>query len=560
MHKLISKMPLLATAWILAGCSSLHLYDKTSDQLASNAKTSYEDSKVVDGLNTVRFNLEALEKKEKDAFLKVNTVRRDIELLAILNDSNSKRPFVARFREAIDHRIDEILPRPRDKNDSAALDLDEVKNAQEHLKNMTNKEELYKKQLTEMGPYPKVLVRQKLPKCEIKNESLFKEVSIEALGKAINVSINPSEAVANSLLNAYRGYVNACRDLLSADQRLIAAEKKAYTGTLVEASSDVATRAKNLADSEDKRTNAKVALTNAIKNVANAQKSQEETAKIPSLICNVEKDGTETNPKNVAEPNDICTALANLKKLGDVGVKVISEEQITRINQVLIALSESSTSEDKTELPPALAFLSTSRRFAGAIDQYRSAKKLPALEPLLIERQLATSRLAYATQGYELQKRRLTLSFEKRDALLSELDDLFTAKAHLASIKTPTQGCKPKSDDAYCASASFLMEEKRLQVPTEGENPGRAAFRALVSFAESLSVGRARYESADLQLILSEYRDALNRSDAALASWDALIVTPLAQVAAYRKSGITGDEIAKFLQAFSLVAIAAGIW
>jgi hypothetical protein len=276
------------------------------------------------------------------------------------------------------------------------------------------------------------------------------------------------------------------------------------------------------------------------------------------LICN--EGSGDTKGKTAPEPNEICAALGNLKKLGDLGVKVISEEQIARINQILVALSGSATAKDETELPHALAFLSTSVRFGRAIGEYRSASTLPALEPLLIERQLATSKLAYATQGYELQKLRVRLAREKFDSLYSEFSDLLTAKAHLGAIRTPSQGCTPKSDEAYCTSASLLMEEKRLQASTQGENPGRVAFRALASFAESLSVGRARYEAADLQLILTDYRDALNRSDAALASWDALIVTPLAQVHAYRKSGITGDEIAKFLQAFSLVAIAAGIW
>jgi hypothetical protein len=552
MRKYLHKISLFALMCILSGC--VHFYDKSADKLATEAKAGYEDSKIVEALKTEQANFDALEKKEVEAFLKIVAVRRDLKLLSLLSDSENT--FVDRFNTTIGLRLSEISASPNVNDKWKA-----IRAARENLSDRKHGEEIERRNLITFN-----LAIAKLPKCEAKNEALFKDATLEALDKAINdEAFKPVKLpIADSLRQQYGLYVESCHKLLGAETDTETAENNFNEGELKSAKEDADKRAKDKSDNETAVMAAKVALKQATEAVAGAQKSKDNAAKMPDLTCKNEADKTDILPsadkpveKPSAPPNAICEALANLKKLGDFGVKVISEEQISKINLTLAALSGASTKEDKEALPSSLALLSTSVRFAGALDQYRTANTLPALEPLLIERQLATSRLAYATQGYELQKLRVALAREKFDALLLELDLLLQAHANLGGINKPEGDCSKKSDEPYCASISLLMSDKRFQAPlVTGEPPRRIAFRALALFSESFSVARARYESADLKLIVSDYRDSLNRSEAALASWDALIATPLAQLQAYYASGVKPEEIAQFLQAFGVVGIA----
>lgn len=545
---MLGRLSVLVLAAALSACGSLHLYDKSADKLAADAGTAYDESKVTEALKAEQANFDALEKKEIDAFLRVDAARRDLELLSLLSDA--PKPFVERFKEVIATRMKEVAGQsPASGDKDLALFRDK-------LKTITSARNLLEGtrpfEVTQRDILTRLDTRfAKLPACSAKNDAQFQEATVEALRKAAKVpDFNPTDAQ----LRQYQFYVNeACRPLLKAEQAL--KKQDAWSGELGAAASEADALAQRLAEREAAVKDARALLKTATEAESAARKEKDAAMRLDDLVC------PEDKAKAEASSNQICVALAQLKKLGDAGIKTISEEQIKNIDLMLVALSGSATEKDEKEMPARLALLSTSARFADALKEYRTAGSYPALEPLLIEKRLQTSRLAYATQAHALEKQRVALAREKFEALLQEGDLLLQAHAYLGGIPQPTGGCDRKSAQSYCMPVSRLVAEKALQAdPQTGAEPaGRIAYRALALYAESFSVARARQHRAELKLILSNYRDSLNRSEAALASWDALIATPLAQLKTYHASGLKPDEVAQFLQAFGIIGIAQRI-
>lgn len=554
MRRAMRHIALLALATSLSACGSLRLYDQSADKLATDAASAYESSKVAEALKTEQANLDALEKKEIDAFLRVDAARRDLELLALLSDS--KTPFVERFKETIRTRVKEIAGQsPATGTGDADLHAFRGK-----LKDITAARTAFN--LT--GPFEAqqrdILVRlenklSKMPACTLKNDAQFKDTTRDALRTATkNDKLDPGEA----LLRQYAFYVTeTCRPLLEAQKTL--KEKNTWGGELGEAVKAAEALAQDLGEREVAVKDAKAVLKAATEAEAAARKSRDAATRLDDLTCPQKK--SEEKEKTDASPDQLCEALAQLKKLGDAGVKALSEEQLKKIDLLLVALSGAASEQDEKEMPAALALLSTSARFADAFKEYRTAGTYPALEPLLIEKRLLGSRLAYATQGAELERQRVAAAQEKADALLLEGDLLLQAYAYLGGIQPPKDGCAKKNAAPYCLPVSRLVTEQALQGdPQTGAEPaGRIAYRALALYAESYSIARARQQRAELKGILTSYRDSLNRSEAALASWDALIATPVAQLQTYHASGLKPDELAQFLQAFGIIGIAQRI-
>ncbi len=549
----VGRMALLALAASLSACGSLRLYDKSTDKLATDAATAYEDSKVAEALKAEQANFDALEKKEIDAFLRVDAARRDLELLALLSDS--KTPFVERFKETIRTRVKEIAGQPPASSTGDA-DLAAFRNK---LEDITKARIAF----NETGPFEAqqrdILVRMepklsKMPACTLKNDALFKDATRDALRKATkDAEFEPTEA----LQRQYELYVTqACRPLLVAEQTL--KTTNTWGGELGKAMEAADALARDLDARKVAVKDAKAVLKTATEAEAAARKAKDAATSLDDLTCPQKKDKDKEKDKAAALPNQICEALAQLKKLGDAGIKAISEEQVKKIDLLLVALSGAATDKDEKDMPAALALLSTSARFAYALKEYRTAGTYPALEPLLIEKRLQASRLAYATQGTELEKQRVAAAQEKAEALLQEGDLLLQAYAYLGGIQPPKEGCAKKNTAPYCMPVSRLVTGQALQAdPRTGAEPaGRIAYRALALYAESFSVARARQQRAELKGILTGYRDSLNRSEAALASWDALIATPITQLQTYHASGLKPDELAQFLQAFGIIGIA----
>jgi hypothetical protein len=534
----------LLLAWALSGC--VHLYDSKADKLAAEAKTGYDESKVTEALKGEYSKLEALEKREVEAFVKLVAAQRDLMLLSLLSDSAD--PFLDRFHREIGHRLSELASTPGTALDLAKVrqDYARIQNARKVIDNRRRADKAQREQLIRLDP---ALAR--LVACEEKNARLFNDATAASLGLAIE---QPNHKPTSPVLQQYAQYVDkVCKPILAGH----ADERKAMEtlgGQVTRAATEARQAMEAFAKGEASAKAARAELKKATEAEAAARKTRDEAVAKP-LVCKEQGDAKE-------QPNAVCVALKNLRDLGNVGIKALSEEQIDGLELAIAALSGDETAAKDPQLPPALALLGTVSRFGSALARYRASGTLPALEPLLIEKQLRTAELALANRSYDLSRARVALANERLNALLLEVNLLLNANAQLGGITRIKCPSKPNlKTDFYCASATEFATDKDVRAAkgAKGEPAARSVYRALAFFAESYSVARTRFETADLKLILADHRDALSNAEFGLVSWDAIVARPVAQLQAYHASGIKSAEIAQLLQALGLFGIAGAV-
>ena len=564
----------------LGGCGSLHLYNKEADVAATSAKEDYDASKITDALKAELAMLNALEAKEVEAFRKVTRAKRNLELLSLVNESGTslKRTtdngLVARFNRLVDERL-LALSGPSVDPLKLSKSLDEAKRK---LRDAELKEKMARSQLVMFH------VRfNSMPACNDAVAALNGNSSAEAAAALTkDASFQPKNIPASvgwgtSIKNLGAG----CTELLSARTAMAETLQMANSGQLARSIDEADTQERLLKNREDEAKAAGTALKKAAADLAAAQKSVKDAGAPVDLTCNGAKPatagaGTEVpavaatpvaDPVEQADPvatkNALCAALAKLTQLGDFGIKVLSEERLSRINTILEAMSGLEPSAGETPLEPSLALLSASSRFAQALRQYQLAGTLPALEPLLIEKQLASAQFAYARAGEELAKARARYAQEFKDASFLEVDLLLRAKAELGSLgPAPATGTACTAATAvFCASMRQLLEDKALAQTAggAGESANRRAYRAMALLSETYSVARDRQQTAELQLIDADYRDSQLRSEASIAAWNALISVPIDQLKAYHAGGVTPQETAQLLQALGVIGVAVRI-
>lgn len=577
MRRLARWMPVGGLFFMLCGCGSLHLYNKEADVAATSAKEDYDASKITETLKAERTMLDALDAKEIEAFRKVTKAERNLELLSLVNESGRSKKrttdngLAARFNRLVDGRLAELLGR----NVDALALLKSLDTAKRNLRDAELKEEKARNQL--------IAVHAKfasLPACNKDVAALKGDPNaVEAAAALIkDESFKPKQIPASSAWQIpVDNLGTSCTELRRAQDAMANTSlQKVTSGQLGRAITEAKTQKALLEDRQGKAKAAGAELKKAAADLVAAQKTVKNAGAEADLACTPPKpatsDATTGAPAAAAasgkqsdpdEKKQLCDVLDKLTQLGDYGVKVLSEERISRINTILEAMSGIEPSGGEPPLEPSLALLSSSSRFAQALRQYQQAGTLPALEPLLLEKQLASAQLAYAQAGEELAKARVGYAQEFADASLLEADLLLKAKSEIAALgPAPAAGTACANAAAvFCASMRQLLEDKKLAQTAggAGESASRRAYRAMALLSESYSVARDRQQTAELKLIDADYRESLLRSEASLAAWNALISVPIDQLKAYHAGGVTPQDSAQLLQALGLIGIAVRI-
>jgi hypothetical protein len=546
----------------LSGCGSLHLYSKEADVAATSAKTDYDASKVTEAIQAEGAMLDGLDAKEIEAFRKVTLAERNLELLSLVNESgtSAKRTtangLVPRFRQLADARLVALNGAPAK---SPGL-LKELSDRKGKLRDAETGEMRARGQLLDFNAR-----FASLPPCNKDVAHLKADPSADAAAALTkDADFRPDNLFASGTWStAIANLGAACSDLLDARAAMDASLKKANAGQVGRAMEAAKVQESLLRDSQADASAQGTALQSAAKALADAQKAVQSASQGVDLTCDLSK--PVTPPAAGADEvqkakSALCEALAKLTNLGDFGARIIAQERLARINTVLAALSGIEPADGDPPLEPSLALLGASSRFAQALKQYQAAKTLPALEPLLIEKQLAAAQLAYAQAGVALSQARVRHAQAYRDATFLEVDLLVKAEAELGAL-----GAVPAADTdctkveaVFCASMNQLLTDKTFS-GGPGESASRRAYRAMALLSESYSVARDRQLTAELSLIDTDYRDSMLRSNASIAAWNALISVPVDQLKAYHADGWTPQEMAQLLQAFGVVGVAARI-
>ena len=537
----------------------MRLYDKSADQLATSVRADYDAGKIMEVIAAERGNVEALEKKEIDAFVKTTLVERDLVLLGLMSDS--AEPFTTQFDKVTKGRL-LVIANPPGTTDTVGVireNLLKLRAARRELNDATQDEARIREQL---GRIDNRL--GKLPACTEDNRAKLafppaplafpaprpEDLRAAALASLRTALGSSTFTLSNEAVDVYRQYAVRCRKALDTAQTLQPIEAAMGPGLLQSTADNLSASVAKLKNDQAAATAAKADLKKATDDEAARVKAASDAAKeaATDLTC---------ADKKPEEKNDICKALDKLHKLGDLGKKIVSEEKVDRINTLLSALSGQYEPGKDEEVEKSLAFVSAATRLHDALKEYRKTKKLPPLEPLIIEKQIATAQLAQAKQAADLQAAQVGYLREMHEAVLEEAFILFKGRGQVANL-TPTTPCGSTTATVGCGSVGMLLAGTGLKDDrlAKREPPARSAYRGLGAISESYSVARVRYTTAEMRLVLSPYRESLIQSEASLAAWNSLIDTPLKQIKTWHADGLKPDEIAQFLQAFGLLGIA----
>lgn len=569
MHKLLRWTATGGLACTLMGCSSLHLYNSAADAAATSAKADYDASKIKDSIKLSRAVFDALDAKELEAFRSVNLAERNVALLSLLSESGTAKQrkvdngFVARFNKLVDERLALLIGNAEK---SSALNYNLAATSTQ-VNNAADAEKQARLQLNDFST-----TFAALPACNADVAALKDSTDLSKANELLKMpDLKPKNAVVRPAwvihINAVGG---ACSKLIEA-RKALDQRKNELGGQLNLAMRNTTEQRRLLKQSQDESIAAATQLKTATKALADAQKTAKEGQAIDDLTCDLSKSLPANPPEATDAPakkNELCKILMNLNRLEDFGIKVLSEERLEKINEILAAVSGEKplTTAEKTSLEPGLVLISTSSRFAQAWTQYQKTQdqKLPALEPLLIDKEMTTAQLAYAQSGVRLAESRVEYAQAYEDATRLEVGLLTKGKAEIASLGSapaPGTSCDSAKPTAFCATVSDVLSDKKFDkaVGHGGERASRRAYRALAYLSESYSVARDRQLEAELRLIDTEYRVALSRSEASLASWNGLLSVPVDQLKAYHAGGIKPAEAASLTAQVAQALAAVGI-
>lgn len=562
MRKLTLSITLL-TALTLAGCGTMRLYDKQADQLATSISNDYDAGKIVEVIAAERGNVEALEKKEIDAFIKTTLVERDLVLLALMSDG--AEPFTTQFNEFTKDRLKLIATPPNEPDTMASIrgNLLKLRAERRKLNDATRDEARIREQLgridNRFGKLPACTevnrAKLALPPAPPDPTPLSPPPTIDSLRPATLTSLNSalgSSTFAASVeaLDVYRQYIDVCRTALDSEIAVRPIVDAMGPGLVQSTFSQLDASTDKLKEDQAAAAAAKADLKKA---------TDDEAARVKAASAANKEAATDLTcaGKKPEEQNHICKALDKLDKLGDLGKKIVSEEKVERLNTLLSALSGQYEPGKDEEVEKSLAFVSAATRLHDALKEYKEAKSLPPLEPLIIEKQIATAQLAQAKQATDLQVARVGYQREMHEAVLEEAFILLKGRGQIANL-APSTPCGSVTVTVGCGSVGMLLSGIGLKDNrvAKRESPARSVYRGLGAISESYSVARVRYITAEMRLVLSPYRESLIQSEASLVTWNSLIDTPLKQIKTWHAGGLKPDEIAQFLQAFGLLGIA----
>lgn len=560
---------LLVSSALLAGCSSIHIYDKAADETATAAKADIVDSKMADSLKGQRAVLESLGVKEVEAFRRQTLAERDLMLLSLVTSvelpnhtATVENSFIFRFQDLVRVRLTEINANP---------DLNQAQQAKAFaddvdLSRWTAKEKTLR---TSIMAGRKAMA--KLPNCSPAVAGLSKDETGDLLASLLNADSKTRAAINwPDLQSQVNDYGAACASKLLA-KRNVEINVKSYGGLL---SGELAILGRMEAEATEREELVKAAaaeLKKAAKAVADDEARIKLSASERDLRCppaplaptappapKAVTDSIESDAKPDAQTSQkkICATLSKLAKLNGAGDRVIAEQKLEQIGQVLSAISGVEPSNGDGDVKPSLAILAAATRLSSALDDYQTKGEYPALESLIIEKQLASAQLISATARLALDQWRLTQHRELVAGLKQEQVSLseayYTMKGYGVANSAPSATCG-KGEEVHCASLEALLRSERV---VDGVPLSRLAYRGMLLLAESYSVGRDRATTARVKLASSDYRESMIRSEEALAAWQSVISNPVDEIQRYNAGGLKPEALAGFLQALGLFGIA----
>lgn len=562
---------LLTLIYGLSGCTSIHLYSKAADQTAAEVSTDFSASKLSELFAEQRRVFDALQQREVAAFRKLTLAQRELDLVSLMESperqgrkSNTDDGFVSQFLTYVDTRLEVLDGDPKAR---ASYQASAAK-ARIKIAAHVAKETRLRLQLSTYRP--KII----LPACSLDLKRLAENPRRDTYLEIAKIADDKTKAELtetfwNTVSETAKTVADECVQRLNLQASVAQPEKNRRLARAVADLNEIVTELK---DANDSAAQAAIRLKQATAKLALSEKDRQKQSAPRGPICasdsSVKRKNVIAEKKTTAElpqtpvsentssgatpENELCKVLAELRRMGDLGVKIIAEEKIKMIGAVISALSGVSPQPEDEKLDESLALLAVATRLGNILDRYHATKDLPALEPLIIEKQLAEVELAYATAGERLAVSKRIHSEEIVRAIELEIDLLGDARNTIAAYGPPPPPKTKCPTGLFCNSLEALLGDRTKQ---NGVPVYRTAYRALALISESHEA-RDRQRTAEVRLAGLPYESSLFRSEAAVAAWRAIIETPIQQLRSYHTGGLRPEAIAPLLQALGVVGIA----
>jgi hypothetical protein len=241
--------------------------------------------------------------------------------------------------------------------------------------------------------------------------------------------------------------------------------------------------------------------------------------------------------------------LHGLESSGLSGPALARREQLNRVNDILEAtVKGASGTKSATDSSDKVA-LQVAASLPELENQIGNSFNYPKVAVLVLEAERLRLSLKKANDDMGRRESRIALLKAKRAAIISEIKLLMPAKRFVDLEDAEAKGYHcPRGRGGLVADFSKFPAYCREELVS-----------GLLLYASAWDSGHAREEQIDYQLIALKYDESLDNSESALLQWQNLIGVPLGQLAAFYGSGIRPEDVARFLQAAGVGAVAAGV-
>jgi hypothetical protein len=227
--------------------------------------------------------------------------------------------------------------------------------------------------------------------------------------------------------------------------------------------------------------------------------------------------------------------------------------QMDAVNQLVNVYLKNNGAAPSTVDVPSNTAVHVAQSLRAIADHYGKANTFPHASSLLLESERLRIEYEATKQRLERGQIHLALLRDKLKTMMQEIHYLSLAQDHLM---VATAKIRPASEGDWEHHLTSLIDDF-LSSNDQG-------FKVLVGkmmyfYAAAWTLGRTPEEEIDYRIIALNHDSALDSAVVALQQWNNLILVPLTGIAAFHESGVTTDDIAKFLQAAGVGAIAGGV-
>jgi hypothetical protein len=554
----VSMLATLAAPLLLFGCAGIHLYDAGKDSTAKDVKTKYTELNLPGVIATEQQNLAALLEEELAVVREAHGLRLDLALLRMADD-------------------DEPI--------SATITGQTIVAGQ-------TRPNSFSRRMTELGYKNSAALRAFLAASDllssraetvsVRDDLIYAKAGRRAPACGAPDSVKTLEEILGSVTGLVRGmleidiqaYEKACTTYLAARKSLRESLGEGEVGRAYDdwrgAQTALAAQRANAQELEHSLKKASEEYEAAIK--AEQAAGSSETRKQVEIAAGALRDAL----KGARNASDL------------VGVPALSGSRIQAIDTVLTALAGERIDAKKVSEPEvqrAALVAGEVPALVGEIEVLVQRTRTPAVSPLVIEKQHQLLLRDDALRRVNFAVQRVALLETKYYALVAEARFLLAQRDGVCNVLQPTEASKRIKCDTLQASlkdnkwtCTYQLERadqaaapmtqdcaKLAMTWGQGLRDGtavekRALWEAIAGLGGRLAIARPQQDEADFRLAHLSHLEVAASDEFAIRAWDALITTPVNQLAAYHQTGIKPAELADLIvKAIGLGAIGIGV-